>query len=398
MKTVRPELLLWSASAIAFALLVGYASHGHGRLDLADHARGRDFVIFWTAGQLLREGRLLEVFDPAAFMAAAHRLFSPKLPFHFWSYPPPALFLVAPLAAFKGYFSALIAWTITGLAALWGALRLFPPTTVTGPGVALLLLSPAVAVNIAFGQNGAFTAALLLGGLALADRRPWMAGALLGLLIFKPQIALLLPVAVLAGRRWRMLGGAALSATALVLLSVAIFGMDAWRAFAAHTLPMQATMLQHGVGPFRWMMPSAFIAARLLGVDYAPALAAQAPFTLAGAWLVWRAWRAPDAPPDLRSAVLAMATFVATPQAFNYDLIPAAFAALAMWRSGGRVADYALATLVWVLPVAMIALGFWRVPLSPLILTAAAWRLSQLAARPSRAAKASTMGEVASNT
>ena len=408
------ELWLWGLGALAYAVLALYFAHGQGRLDFADHARGRDFVNVWTASRLLREGRAPAIFDPAPFLAAAHRTFSPRLPFHFWSYPPPALWFAWPLELFGGYFSALIAWTAAGLLALaaaWPAVARALQAQAPLPAwpLALLLASPAVATNIGLGQNGAFTGALLLGGLALIDRRPWLAGALLGALVFKPQIALLLPVMVLAGRRWRVLGGAALSVAVILLATLAVWGAEPWRAFVAHTLPMQRAMLTRGSGPFLWMMTSAYTGARLLHAPAAMAGLAQAPFTLLGVALAWLAWRTPRGrpPPALgaRLAITAAATFVATPQGFNYDLIPVAFAALALWslaqEGGPRLGDRALALAAWALPPLMILLGRAGLPVAPLVLAALAVRLAQRAgvlAWPSRAASPSAASEAISNT
>jgi hypothetical protein len=51
---------------------------------------------------------------------------------------------------------------------------------------------PAVFVNIGHGQNGFLTAALLGSALLSLDRRPWLAGALIGLLAYKPQFGVLI--------------------------------------------------------------------------------------------------------------------------------------------------------------------------------------------------------------
>ena len=420
--------LLALLSLTAFGLLAWYFSLGHGRLDFANHARGRDFVNLWTAGRLIGEGRALYVFDPARFMAAHHRLFSPRLPFHFWSYPPPALLLAAPFALTPGYFAALVAWSVATwlllLPAAWAitapelAGRAAPPRR-RWAEAALLALCPAVATNIGLGQNGALSAALLLGGLAWLDRRPLAAGALLGLLVFKPQLALLLPVVVLAGRRWRVMAGAAASAAAVLALATAAFGFASWSAFLHGSMPMQSGMLREGRGPFIAMMPSAFMAARELNVGWRAALGAQLPFTALGVWIAWRAFRDAVGGPAERAALLCAATFLATPQAFNYDLIPIGFTALVLLRPGARAArrrwlrwttagfDLLLALAAWALPVAMLGLGEVHVPLAPVVLTLLALRLAQregalrpasAGARVTRASRASHAGEAASHT
>jgi hypothetical protein len=223
----RGRLWLWEFSALGWLLLLPYIMSAHGHLDWSGHALGRDFVNYWSAGQMVREGHIAPIFDRDGFLAAEHRLFDPRLPFHFWSYPPVALFLVAPLG-WLPYVPALIAWSVAGVVALVPAARGFLPD----PREAVLLVAcPATAIDIALGQNGALTAALLIGGLALWDTRPRTAGALLGLLIFKPQMALMLPVAVIAERRWITMGVAVAVALGLLLLSVPVFGLDAWRGY-----------------------------------------------------------------------------------------------------------------------------------------------------------------------
>ena len=382
-RITHPDAWLWEISAVAWLLLASYYLSGHDHMDWQGHALGRDFVNVFTAGHLIAEGRTLEIFTPRTFLVGAKRLFDPRLPMHFWSYPPPGLLLAAPLGLLP-YFPGLWAWTLTGMAVLWPALRAFfrqAGGVVPTAGLALLTFAgPATSTNIGLGQNGAVTAALLMGGLSLLETRPYAAGALLGLLVFKPQIALLLPVMVLAGGRWRTMAGAAASAVALILASTLLYGVESWRLWFTDTLQMQSAMLSRGHGPFQWMMPSAFMGARILGMNYVQSLAVQAPFTLAGGWMVWRAWRAPAATPLVRAAILCIATFVASPQAFNYDLIPALAAAALLWRMergwwGWAMLGRPLAMLTWTLPVSMMALQYAKAPLTPLILLATAVRL-----------------------
>ena len=93
------------------------------------------------------------------------------------------------------------------------------------------------------------------------------------------------------------------------------------------------------------------------------------------------------------------ATFVASPQAFNYDLLPAAAAALVLWRRDEGAVSRGLCLLLWALPVFMIAAQAVHVVIAPLVLTGTAWKLYRLTGfSPSRPAKASITGEVASNT
>ena len=390
----HPDLLFWELSAVSWFLLLPYILTAHGHLDWSRHALGRDFVNYWTAGHLVFTPHRIDIFTPDTFLAWEHRLFDPALPFHFWSYPPVTLFVVAPLALFP-YMPGLIAWTLAGIAALIPAARAFFRQR---EGRWLFVAAPAVAVNIGLGQNGAFTAALLLTGLAFWRDRPRLSGVLLGFLIFKPQIALLLPIAVLAERRWSTMVAATITAILVLALSVPAFGVEAWKAFFEQTLAAQSLMLSQGRGPFQWMMPSAFMAARVLGVRSDWAMAIQAPFSVFGVWVVWKAYRS-DADNILKAAVLMTATFVASPQAFNYDLIPAAASAIVLWRRDEDAISKGLCLLLWALPVFMIAAQAVHIVIAPLVLAGASWKLLQLAEdKPNRSAKASITGDVASNT
>jgi len=51
-----------------------------------------------------------------------------------------------------------------------------------------LIAAPAAMVNIYVGQNGFFTAALMIAGLLSLERRPVLAGILFGLRTIKPQL------------------------------------------------------------------------------------------------------------------------------------------------------------------------------------------------------------------
>ena len=267
---------LWEFSAVAWLLLLPYIMSAHGHLDWSGHALGRDFVNYWTAGHLVLEGHVAAIFDPDTFLAAEHRLFDPALPFHFWSYPPPMLFVVAPLGL-TGYIPGLILWSLFGLLVLAPAARSLLPERREW---VLLVCAPATAIDVGLGQNGAISAALMMGGLAVWRTRPGWAGGLLGALVFKPQLALLLPIAVIAERRWKTMIVAGCVALGLILLSVAVFGLDAWRGFFGPTLQMQTVMLSQGSGPFQWMMPSTFMAGRVLGMPAVAAMTLQGPVSL----------------------------------------------------------------------------------------------------------------------
>src|SRR5690606_2700380 len=184
--------------------------------------------------------------------------------------------------------------------------------------VALLLLVafPGFYRNLTQGQNGFLTAALLGGGLLLLERRPWLAGLVLGLLSYKPHLGALVFVALLAGRQTRALGGALVSTGITAVVALAAFGPETYLQFF-EDIPHASALLYDQALPLHKMhtLSSALL---LLGV---PALAAkllQAAFSLAVVAAVVWLWRR-SGRPYLRFAALGIGVLAATPFAFDYD-------------------------------------------------------------------------------
>jgi len=176
-----------------------------------------------------------------------------------------------------------------------------------------------VLVNWTHGQNGFLSAALFGGGLALLRSRPLGAGVLLGLLAYKPHLGILLPAALLAGGHRRAFAAATATVLALAAGSWLAFGADVWRAFFASTDFTTSVVLEAG-GTAWHKQQSLFAWVRTLGgsvgLAYAAQLALAAGCLAAVAWL-WRS-RAAFA---LQAAGLAAAALLATPYAYDYDLL-----------------------------------------------------------------------------
>lgn len=187
----------------------------------------------------------------------------------------------------------------------------------------LSLALPAFLVNAIGGQNGAWTAALLGGGLCLLERRPAVAGVLFGLMAYKPHLALLVPVALLAGRQWRAFIAAGLTAGALALASAIIFGVDIWSGYLHNANVLRVIILEDGTGVWHRMM-SVFVFVRHIGFSVGQAYAAQAAMALLATAIVAVAW-ARRAPPALLYALLLLGTCLATPYLQDYDLVFGAF-------------------------------------------------------------------------
>jgi hypothetical protein len=168
------------------------------------------------------DGHVAFLFDADTYRAALRRMFSPDLPNQEWSYPPNMLIFGAPLALLP-IFSAYLVWTFGTIFCLWLAVR---PLKLGKVAEAAIVLCPAVFINAVFGQNGALTTALLIGGLAAAPKRPVLAGLLFGLLTVKPHLGILVPFCLMASGNWRAILAAALSSAALFCLTSILLGSE----------------------------------------------------------------------------------------------------------------------------------------------------------------------------
>jgi hypothetical protein len=177
--------------------------------------------------------------------------------------------------------------------------------------------------TIGFGQNGFLTAGLFGAATLFVDRRPLLSGLLFGALCYKPHYALLVPVALAAGRHWRALAATAAGAGGICLLSLVMFGYDTWGAFLAAFGGSHAVYESSRI-PFQLFI-TPFGGVRLLGGTRAVAYSVQAVVTLAAAIIVGIVWRR-DLPLPIRAATLISATLVAVPLALFYDLVLAAIA------------------------------------------------------------------------
>ena len=208
-------------------------------------------------------------------------------------------------------------------------------------------------VNIGHGQNGFLTAALLGGALHWLDRKPWLAGVLIGLLAYKPQFGVLIPIALLAGGRWRTIGAAAATVAALVAISFAMLGGGIWQAFADSMNFTQTVVLEQG-GTGWQKIQSIFSAVRAWGANVPTAYAAQASlFAMLAISLAWL-WHS-DAAFELKAAALALGSLLATPYVLDYDLVVLALAIAFFARyglhHGFRDFEISLFAAAWIVPM-----------------------------------------------
>jgi alpha-1,2-mannosyltransferase len=353
--------------AIAFS---GWIAISDGLIDRNGKPLGTDFSNVYAAGALTWQGRPADAYEPARQHAAEKAIFGGReVPFYGWHYPP-FFFVVAFLVAAVPYAYGLALWLVASFAAYLATLRAILPRPET---LLIAAAFPAVFINTGHGQNGFLTAALLGAALHWLDRRPWLAGLLIGCLAYKPQFGVLIPIALLAGRRWSTIGAAIVTVAALVTLSFAALGGGVWHAFADSMNFTQTVVLEQG-GTGWEKIQSVFSAVRNWGGNLATAYAAQGALALLlAASLAWL-WHS-DAAFELKAAALAAGSLLATPYVLDYDLVVLAVAIAFLARHGLRCGfrdfEISLLAAAWLVPLLSRAIaGVTGLPLGLIVLLA----------------------------
>jgi hypothetical protein len=320
---------------------------------------GRDFLNLWMYGRAVTDADPERFYDLATYNTELLRLLGPNYPGQNWPNPPTALLLMAPFGLL-GFFPALLAWMAAGLTSLTLTLRTQFADVRAMP---LLLVSPAALLCLISGQSAFLTTAALAGAFFCWDRRPILAGVLIGLMTVKPQLGLLLPFALLASWRWKVIVVAAVTAIALMALSAALFGPEAWIAYVTKALPLQREVLADPSGIAAPFHATIFMNLRgLTGNDFAMAVQTVSAIAAVSA-VVWAFAFRRDADPLLLCALLLACTQSATPYMSTYDLLPLTLMALLLLARGGLDAiGRRLAQLVFWLPALQLVFGGVQVP------------------------------------
>ncbi len=384
-------IALLVASVAGFLYLVVTAN---GLVDIKGRPIGTDFSNVYAAGTYVLDGKPEVPFDPARQHAREQKIFGGATPFYGWHYPPFFL-LVAAALALMPYGIALAVWQAITFALYLLTIRailisssfrgarsaspesIAPELTGRTPGfwplkpwlwipdsrcaasgmtadwLLLALAFPAVLINVGHGQTGFLTAALLGGALVELDRRPLAAGILFGLLIYKPQFGLMIPIVLAASGRWRSFVAAAATVVVLAAAITIVFGPQVWHAFIDSTRFTRVVALEQGNTGW-YKIQSTFAWARMWGASVPLAYALQGAVVVAiGAALI-RLWRGTASYP-LKAAALCLAAILATPYTFDYDMMVLApaiafFAIDGLRRGFGPWEKTALAAL-WLTPL-----------------------------------------------
>lgn len=377
--TVYPKIFLALYACFGAFLIISAAVSGNGLTDFLGRPLGADFSHYWVASSLAKAGDPGAVYNFQEFLAAQEAFFKVKFPLP-WLYPPTYLLLVLPLA-FLPYLPALAVWLVVTLGAYLAVVRRIAPHPLT---LWLALAFPGTFQNFFHGQNGFMSAALLGGGLLLLNRSPLTGGFLLGLLSYKPHLWVLVPLALVAGRRWRALMAAMAAALAMVLASWLVLGQQVWIAYW-HNISLPMKLLGEGFLPTDKMV-TVFSALLQFGTGLVTALVVQTVIMIAVGGAIFWLWRRETAF-AVQASGLVLGILLFTPYSFSYDLvllaIPLAWLGWEGYTKEWLPGEQLFLALGWTMPFIAIIGGQLKVQLAPLILVALfllVWRRSRITA------------------
>jgi hypothetical protein len=262
-----------------------------------------DFFVYYLAAQLGRAHGWAAIYDPALFLPPVTNAIGKPLPY---LNPPELAWLVTPLS-YLPY--TLAGWIWTGLLA--AALGFPWPVVAPGRGLARLIHGVGAAallpvfVGVLFGQVSlVIVAAVAMSWWLLSRGRPLLAGLALSALILKPQIAFLVPVALLLSGYWRVV-----------------------LAWLAVSMPLAIiTLLAVGTGVFHHISQSLHAVSGVPG-PIQSSLLRQLPFPLAIMGIVLMLavsgvilWRARGSGPSLPIAIGLISSVLVSPYVNFYDL------------------------------------------------------------------------------
>ncbi len=243
----RPKLVASTAGYLALAafnciLLLTY---------LGSHPNfPGDFCAFYAGARIYLQDPS-GVYDLTLQRATEQELIGrDDIPFN---HPPYELLLWLPLARLS-FHAAFWVWRLASLVLLAVASKLLATALcprLSAPAIFLRALAffP-VPYCLWMGQDSVLLLAILAAcAWLLARRMEWMAGAALGLGLFKPQLILPIAAVYLLLRRWRMLRGFLCSAFAVLAVNIFMVGFAGMR-------QMMTILLQGQTAPHMAIHPS----------------------------------------------------------------------------------------------------------------------------------------------
>jgi hypothetical protein len=311
-------LCLWTVCAVDFAT--------PGLFDRAGNIKFQDFLPSYISAQLIAQDRASDLYNQQvvsdllqAVVGQPTRVRLPNL------YGPQVGLFFAPLTRFSFPTAARI-WVAASLlvfsVCIYLIWRSCPGLRPHSGMVAICAIAfPPLFHFFVRGQTSAlvlacFTAAFL----ALRADRPWLAGIALGLLVFKPQFLVAIPLILLLSQSWRPLTGLVIAAGTQLALTRIYFGEAVMHAYfnTLRHLSGVIDQVELSLAPIQMHSLRSFWTLLLPWPEVALALyVLTSILVIAIAASIWKS----SASLALRFSALTLAAVLVNPHLFVYDLL-----------------------------------------------------------------------------
>jgi hypothetical protein len=171
------------------------------------------------------------------------------------------------------------------------------------------------------GQLSAIVLACIAAAyLALGDKRDFMAGAALGLLAFKPQFVVAIPLILLLARAWPIFAGLTVSAAAQLLLTSIYFGRPVMQAYLTRLLHSASNPASTELSFSRIQMHSLYSFWEILIPSRPVVWVLYLLCVVAAIVIAAKLWSS-SAPLSVRFSALIVAVVLVNPHIYIYDLL-----------------------------------------------------------------------------
>jgi hypothetical protein len=254
----------------------------------APNRLGGDFASFYVAGEIVLDGEIERLYEPAFQQDRQAAYYSEEGEFLFFAYPPFVAVAYATIA-WLPYPLALSIQLVASLALLVVAVSMIAHSLTlrtnlrraTAVGTALSLLTFPIATAVLGGQNTTLTLMLVLAAFAVTPVLSSPVGGLAaGMLFYKPQFGVLVVLVLMVARKWRSVAWAGATVLGLYLVVVPWLGwlwpqdwMTAVASFGAENQRVNGALMVNAIGWWRAVMPGAtWVVALSLAIMTAPTL------------------------------------------------------------------------------------------------------------------------------
>ena len=239
-----------------------------------------------------------------------------------WIYPPSTLLYLLPFSILP-FNASLWVWSLLSVVLYSYAAFVFADQHKLIIAF-VATFSFVTMFGLVYGQTAPAVAALVFLGLQHLDRNAVLAGVLFGIAAtIKPQIVVLAPLALIAGRYYTALIASVVTGAAIGVLSIAVFGVSPWVEWIRALLRFLDIVREIGIF-YRGASPGSLLL--VLGIEGTAGQIARIVFALVGIAACWKVFRASASLPH-RLAGMVGGGILTLPYANGYDLTALAPAA-----------------------------------------------------------------------